>query len=137
MTAMAVLIGLLLGAVGMTKGYAYNVTIGSTSNGTVVASTTTANEGETVTLTATPQSQYGFALENWTVTDENNEPITITQNGDNPNIGTFTMPASNVTVTDSFFRSFLFFAIFEDYMASEERVPKERIIMDIQRKYTV
>ena len=53
MTAIAVLIFLLHGAVGMTKGYAYNVTIGAISNGTVVANPTTANEGDTVTLMAT------------------------------------------------------------------------------------
>ena len=122
-TKRIVLIVLLLGMAGMTKGYAYNVTIGSISNGTVVANPTMANAGEMVTVTATPDSMYGYALENWIITDANNSNIEVVPSG-NPNIATFTMPASDVTVTASFFRSFLLYAIFEDYMTSEERVPK-------------
>lgn len=135
LTAKAVMMALLLGVAGMTKGYAYNVTLASTSNGTVAANPTTANAGETVTLTATPQSMYGYALESWIVTDANNDTINVMQDGDNPNLATFIMPASDVTVSASFFRSFLLFAIFEDYMASEEKVPKREKNGDLYLDY--
>lgn len=100
-TMKAVLMILLLGAAGMMKGYAYEVevTLGTNSHGSVVAPTT-ANEGETVTLTASPDIGYG--LERWIIIDENNRMILVTPDEDNCNVGTFTMPASNVTVTAQF-----------------------------------
>ena len=62
-------------------------------NGTVIASPTEAAEGATVTLTATPDANYNFG--SWTVKDASDADVAVTGN-------TFTMPASNVTVSASF-----------------------------------
>ena len=62
-------------------------------NGTVTASPTEAAEGATVTLTATPATNYNF--DSWTVKDASNADVAVNSN-------TFTMPASNVTVSASF-----------------------------------
>lgn len=117
------LLFLLLGAVGMTKGYAYNVTIGSISNGTVVANPTIADAGELVTLTATPGSDIAseYFLQSWSVIDEDNNSIAVTQ-GDNPNLCTFIMPTSNVTVTATFSRTYLLYLLFEDIQACEDLI---------------
>ncbi len=65
----------------------YNVNLTQTTGGTISANPTTAAEGETVTLTATPDNGYSF--DSWSI-----EPSTVTIT-DNQ----FTMPASNVTVS--------------------------------------
>ena len=78
------------------KGYVapkYTITIGTTSNGTISSDCEEAEEGATVTLTATPNSGYEFGT--WDVKDADNNAITVTNN-------TFTMPASNVTVSATF-----------------------------------
>ena len=73
----------------------YTVTVSSSiANGTVSASPTTAEAGATVTLTAAPAS--GYELEAYSVTDANTNAITVTEEG------TFTMPASSVTVSATF-----------------------------------
>ena len=72
----------------------YTVTVdGGIQNGTVTASPTEAAEGATVTLTATPAANYNFG--SWTVKDASDADVTVSGN-------TFTMPASNVTVSASF-----------------------------------
>ena len=71
----------------------YNVTLNQSTGGTISASPTTAAEGATVTLTATPDSGYGFT--SWTVLDENADEVTVTNNQ-------FTMPASDVEVEATF-----------------------------------
>lgn len=64
------------------------------TNGTVTTSPASyAEEGTTVTITATPNS--GYALSAITVTDGNDDAVTVTNNQ-------FTMPNSNVTVTATF-----------------------------------
>ena len=78
------------------KGYVapkYTITIGTTSNGTISSDCEEAEEGATVTLTATPNSGYEFGT--WDVKDANNNAIAVSG-------GKFTMPASNVTVTATF-----------------------------------
>lgn len=65
----------------------------STANGTIAASAATAEEGAVITLTATPAS--GYKLGSWTVTDNADNPVTVTDNK-------FTMPASDVLVTATF-----------------------------------
>ena len=123
-TKRIVLIVLLLGMAGMTKGYAYNVTIGSISNGTVVANPTIADAGEMVTLTATPGSDIAseYFLQSWSVIDGDSISITVTQ-GDNPNIGTFIMPSSDVTVTATFERVYLLYLVYGDIQARETLMP--------------
>ena len=72
----------------------YTVTANTPTNGSVSADKTSAAAGDTVTLTVTPDSHY--ELDTLTVKDASNNPVTV--NADN----TFTMPASNVTVTATF-----------------------------------
>ena len=72
----------------------YTVTIDENiKNGIVTADPTEAAEGVTVTLTATPNANYTFG--SWTVKDASNADVAVNSN-------TFTMPASNVTVSASF-----------------------------------
>ncbi|MBR3697948.1 MAG: endonuclease [Bacteroidales bacterium] len=64
------------------------------SHGSIQASPTSAVEGTTITLTATPDTDY--EIDAWTVTDENGHSIEVVENQ-------FEMPASNVTVSAGFF----------------------------------
>ena len=74
--------------------YAINI---SATNGTITANPTTAFEGATVSLNATPNANYRF--DGYTVTNATTEEaITVS------NTGTFTMPASAVNVTGTFTR---------------------------------
>ncbi len=74
-------------------GAKYNVTVNSTTNGTVTADPTSAEAGTTITLTVTPEA--GYVLDALTVTDASSNTVTVTNNE-------FTMPASDVTVTATF-----------------------------------
>ena len=70
------------------------IKITAPSNGTVTTSPASyAEEGATVTITATPAS--GYALNAITVTDGNSQAVTVTNNQ-------FTMPNDTVTVTATF-----------------------------------
>ncbi|HIX74630.1 MAG TPA: hypothetical protein H9977_06325, partial [Candidatus Parabacteroides intestinipullorum] len=71
----------------------YIITVDDMTNGEVTASPVTAKEGENVTLTVNPYS--GYELGSLSVTDADNKEVTVTNN-------TFTMPASDVTVTATF-----------------------------------
>ena len=72
----------------------YNVTVSTDiTNGTVTADPTTAAESTLITLTATPATGYHFGQ--WNVVDDDNNPVTVTEN-------TFVMPASDVTVNAIF-----------------------------------
>lgn len=73
-----------------------SVSVNSVSNGEM-AGTTSAVEGETVTLTATPSEGYVFG--GIKVLDENGNRVPVNMNG---NTVTFTMPATPVTVTPHF-----------------------------------
>lgn len=73
----------------------YKVTIADgTENGTVSASADTAAEGTIITLTAKPTS--GYTLSAYSVKDAEENSVSVTTGG------TFTMPASNVTVYATF-----------------------------------
>ena len=72
---------------------AYGITVTNDGNGEASADKTTAAEGETVTLTATPNSGYHF--ERWDVVTGN---VTIDDN-------TFTMPAEAVAIKAIFARN--------------------------------
>ena len=76
----------------------YSITVQPTTGGTVSPDKTEAAEGETVTLTVTPETGYQFGTV--TVTNSNGTEVTATpaENG----TYTFTMPADNVTVTAAF-----------------------------------
>ena len=75
----------------------FSITVRSVSGGTIIPSTGTAKEGETITITATPDT--GYALDTMTVRDGNGNRISLSGSG---KIRSFTMPASNVTITASF-----------------------------------
>ena len=72
---------------------AHTVTCNTVQNGAISASPTTAYKGETVTLTANPNS--GYCLSTWSVMDANNNPVQVSNNQ-------FTMPDSDVTVSATF-----------------------------------
>jgi azurin len=79
------------------EGIPYTIAITPSANGTVTASPTSAAIGTSVTLTATPNTD--FRLQSVTVTKTDSEHVPITGSGNNY---TFTMPADNVTVTATF-----------------------------------
>ena len=70
------------------------------TGGTITSSNSTAQPNTTVTLTAAPDS--GYTLKSWIVKDEQQKSIAVTEDKTNSNVGTFTMPKSNVTVTAEF-----------------------------------
>ena len=76
----------------------YAITINATTNGSITATVDEeaakyAKKDATVTLTVTPDDEY--ILGTLTVTDKDGNPVTVTGN-------TFTMPASNVTISATF-----------------------------------
>ena len=71
-----------------------------TTGGTISSSNTTAQPNTTVTLTAAPDS--GYTLKSWIVKDKQQKAISVTTDKTDRNVGTFTMPKSNVTVTAEF-----------------------------------
>lgn len=76
----------------------FNISISSLTNGSITADKERASEGETVTLTVTPEADYQLKEGSLKATynDGNqNQDITITDNK-------FTMPDANVTVTATF-----------------------------------
>ena len=83
----------------------YTISFAAMSNGAVTASkngqpvseTNPANYGDTITLTATPDS--GFALSSLSVKDSKDTMMELSVDG---NTRTFTMPAANVTVSATF-----------------------------------
>ncbi len=75
------------------KGELHTVTVTTPTNGTVIADKTEVKAGDTVTLTIAPED--GYELESITVTDENGDPVSVTDNK-------FTMPESDVTVSATF-----------------------------------
>ena len=77
---------------------AYSVNLGAVSNGALTPSASTAQAGDSVTLTVTPEA--GYELDALTVTrSDNGESVTVTETS---GAGSFTMPASNVTATATF-----------------------------------
>ena len=74
----------------------YKVNQANTTNGSFTVSPSTANEGDTITIKATPAS--GFVVDNVTVTGASGT-VAVSGSG---NTRTFTMPASDVTVSVTF-----------------------------------
>jgi hypothetical protein len=89
----------IIAATGWATETAYAITVGATTGGTVTASPTAATAGMTVTLTLTPAAGYETGAV--TVTQTNGgTAVTV-----NPVTRTFTMPASDVTVTATFVKT--------------------------------
>lgn len=68
-----------------------------TTGGTISSSNATSQPNKTITLTAVPNS--GYVLKKWIVKDAQEKTISVATDN---NVGTFTMPKSNVTVTAEF-----------------------------------
>ena len=75
----------------------YTITCNSATGGTVTSNVAKQKEGQTVTLTLTASS--GYNIGSVTVKDASNNTVSVSGTG---NTRTFTMPASNVTVTATF-----------------------------------
>ncbi len=78
----------------------YPVNITAPTNGSLTADKKAAEQGATVTITATPNQ--GYSLGKITVVDKNGKEIAVTAKD---GVYTFTMPASAVTVSASFQQS--------------------------------
>ena len=78
----------------------HDIVLKQATGGTITSSNSTAQPNTTVTLTAAPDS--GYALKSWIVKDEQQKAISVTTDKTDRNVGTFTMPKSNVTVTAEF-----------------------------------
>lgn len=80
----------------------YKITTAATTNGTVTVDQTSAKKGDTVTITATPDT--GYSLKSLTAADSSGKNISITDSK-------FQMPASDVTIN----------AVFEKKAADAEK----------------
>ncbi len=78
----------------------HDIVLTQATGGTITSSNSTAQPNTTVTLTAAPDS--GYTLKSWIVKDEQQKTIAVTADKTDRNVGTFTMPKSNVTVTAEF-----------------------------------
>ena len=76
----------------------YPITVTKPTNGTLTVDRDTASRGTTVTVTA--EADTGYTIGGVTVTDKNEEQISVTDKGNGK--FTFTMPASRVTVKVNF-----------------------------------
>lgn len=77
----------------------YTVTTSDCSNGTLTVAPNTAEAGTEVKVTATPN--LGYEVESVTASQENGTAVDLTA-GAESGVYTFTMPASNVTVSATF-----------------------------------
>ena len=78
----------------------YTVTVPTAENGTITADKATAQEGDTVTLTARPAE--GYVSQSLTATCAAAAPGTVPLQEKGEGIYTFAMPAGDVTVTGTF-----------------------------------
>ena len=76
----------------------YGITVSAAENGTVKSSNSSAAKDATVTITVTPGE--GYVLDTLTVTDKDNNTVSLTKVSDTQY--TFKMPASAVTVKATF-----------------------------------
>ncbi|MDY3826887.1 MAG: hypothetical protein SO020_10190, partial [Lachnospiraceae bacterium] len=78
----------------------YTVTISDYSNGTLAVAPNTAEAGTEVKVTATPNE--GYEVESVTAAQADNTGVALTEDTEKTGVYTFTMPASNVTVSATF-----------------------------------
>ena len=81
-------------------GQIYTVTTADCSNGTLTVDPNTAVAGTEVKVTATPNERY--EVESVTAVQADNIEVALTENTEKTGVYTFTMPASNVTVSAAF-----------------------------------
>ena len=79
----------------------YDITIAETANGTVEADKAKAADGETVTVTVTPDEGYMVDQAYWSFIDETGTEVQseFQEPEDGGNSAIFTMPAAPVTIT--------------------------------------
>ena len=94
----------------------YKITTAATTHGTVTVDQTSAKKGDTVTITATPDT--GYMLKSLTATDSSGKNISITDSK-------FQMPASDVTIN----------AVFEKKAADAEK--KRSLLVISQSRKTL
>jgi hypothetical protein len=92
----------------------YSVTVNASSNGSASVNKSSAANGETVTVTISPNN--GYALESISVVDASNNAVTLTGSG---NTRTFIMPASNVTISTTFAEAHYLTFKTSEYCAAE------------------
>ena len=92
----------------------YDVVVVDATGGTITATPTTATGGTTITLSYVLDSGYAFG--EWVVEDEDENPITVTNNK-------FTMPAADVSVTATYVKIHTVTC----YVAGEAQSPVERL----------
>ena len=78
----------------------YTVTTSDCSNGTLTVAPNTAEAGTEVKVTATPNE--GYEIESVTAAQADNTGVALTEDTEKTGVYTFTMPASNVTVSATF-----------------------------------
>ena len=94
----------------------YPVTVpDKTDNGSVSVNPKSAKQGDTVTITVTPDK--GYILETITVTDKDGEKLTVTKKSDTEY--TFVMPASEVEVKATFMADNTMLNYFVDVKAAD------------------
>lgn len=81
-------------------GQTYTVTTSGCTNGTLTVDPNTAVAGTEVKVTATPNERY--EVESVTAVQADNIEVALTENTEKTGVYTFTMPASNVTVSAAF-----------------------------------
>ena len=79
------------------KSETYTITTDTVANVTLTVDKTSAAQGDTVTITATPAD--GYTVTAVTAKDASDADVTVNKSETEENTWTFTMPASNVTVT--------------------------------------
>lgn len=92
----------------------YAIAVAATKNGSVGTSSESAASGTKLTITVMPNK--GFALETLTVTKTKGDTVALTKNSNGTY--TFTMPASNVTVSATFMEDNTILNHFVDVPAS-------------------
>ena len=81
-----------------------NISLTTPQHGKVELSATTVKEGETVSMTITPD--WGYRVQKITIKDAKNREVHYNEPAWGSSAHTFTMPASDVTVTVTFTRNF-------------------------------
>lgn len=95
------------------SGRSHEVSVASSTNGTVAVSPKNAKPGDTVTVTVKPDN--GYTLETLTVTDAKGNQLTLTELGDGRY--TFKMPSSKVDVKATFMEDNTMLNFFTDVSA--------------------
>ena len=89
----------------------YTITINDSDNGTVTASKSAANEGDTIVLSPTSNHTLGYELASYSVKTASGTKVNVTNHE-------FTMPAENVTVDSVFWNKTGFVHVADETVSS-------------------